>query len=240
MTAPHRVIRHTHLEHLLSIVRDIAERRVLDIGAGRGVFLIDCAKRGIRAEGIEYNPANISIAESRASEVGISIVIQQGRAEKLPYADSSFDFVNLCEVIEHVEDPHQTLVEVARVLAPGGTAYISVPNRFGWYDPHFHLPFVNWLPRHFADAYIALWNRHKEYRGESGEQRLSQMHYYTFGAFIREVQRAGLHVEDARVRKLRLRFHGLPLCLSLCMYHLARPWYFRTFHLLVTKPSLHV
>lgn len=230
----------THLEHLIEIVPDMEGRQVLDVGAGRGAFLIDCAKRGVRAKGIEYNPTNISIAESRASDAGVSIVIQQGRAEKLPYADGSFEFVNLCEVIEHVENPRKVLSELARVLAPEGKGYISVPNRFGWYDPHFHLPFVNWLPRRFADTYIALRGRHKEYQGESGEQRLSQMHYYTFGAFVREVQRAGLTLEDARVCKLRLRFHGLLLRLLLCVYYLARSWYFRTFHVLVTKPSLHV
>lgn len=234
-----RVI-HSHLENLTEVVSDLPMRRVLDVGAGRGAFLIDCAKRQIRAEGLEYNPANIEIARGRASEAGVSIVMQQGQAEQLPFADESFEFVNLCEVIEHVQDPRLVLAEIERVLVLGGKAYISVPSRFGWYDPHFHLFFVNWLPRHFADAYIVLRGRGKDYRGESGEQRLSQMHYYTFCAFARELRNAGFNLEDARVSKLRARLGGLLLFLSLGAYYLARPWYFRAFHLIATKPFKHV
>ena len=227
----------THLDQLLRIVPDLARRRILDIGAGRGAFLIGCATRQIRAEGIEYSSNNITIARSKANEAGVSITVQHGRAEKLPYTDGSFDFINLCEVIEHIEHPGEALAEVARVLASGGKAYVSVPNRFGWYDPHFHLYFVNWLPRHFADAYIALRGRDKDYRGESGEQQLSRMHYYTFGAFARELGRAGLVGEDARVRKLRVCYNGLLLRLALGGYYLVRPWYVRTFHFLVSKPG---
>lgn len=224
-----------HLDQLLRIVPDLARRRILDIGAGRGAFLIDCAQRQFSAEGVEYNPANIRIAQERAGEKGLSLILRPGRAEALPYPDSSFDFINLCEVIEHVGNPHEALREVARVLSPGGKAYISVPNRLGWYDPHFHLPFVNWLPRAFADRYIAWRGRGKDYRGESGEQRLSQMHYYTFSAFALELREVGLVGEDARVGKLCLRYRGLPLLFVLGGYYLVRPWYFRTFHFLALK-----
>lgn len=45
----------------------------------------------------------------------------------LPIADASIDGVVCLEVIEHVPDPGQAVKEIARVLRPGGTAWISMP-----------------------------------------------------------------------------------------------------------------
>jgi SAM-dependent methyltransferase len=46
----------------------------------------------------------------------------------LPYPEASFDVCFLMETIEHLTDPMPALREVHRVLAPGGTLYVSFPN----------------------------------------------------------------------------------------------------------------
>jgi SAM-dependent methyltransferase len=48
---------------------------------------------------------------------------------KLPFKESSFDFVFYHHVIEHVPNPVATLVEISRLLIPGGALYIGTPNR---------------------------------------------------------------------------------------------------------------
>ena len=50
-------------------------------------------------------------------------------AVTLPFKSSTFDFVFYHHVLEHVPDPKGTLIEVNRVLAPGGVLYIGTPNR---------------------------------------------------------------------------------------------------------------
>lgn len=52
-----------------------------------------------------------------------------GDAEALPFADASFDAVVALDVIEHLADLELTLKEISRVLEPGGTLVLSVPNR---------------------------------------------------------------------------------------------------------------
>lgn len=50
-------------------------------------------------------------------------------AMDLPFKESSFDFVFYHHVIEHVPSPIATLVEISRLLVPGGALYIGTPNR---------------------------------------------------------------------------------------------------------------
>jgi len=52
---------------------------------------------------------------------------RRGEAGALPYADASFGLVCAFDILEHVEDDLAALVELARVLKPGGTLIVSVP-----------------------------------------------------------------------------------------------------------------
>ena len=48
---------------------------------------------------------------------------------EVPFEDNTFDFVFYHHVIEHVDDPAASLVELHRVLKPGGWIFIGTPNR---------------------------------------------------------------------------------------------------------------
>ncbi len=226
----------THFDHLADTIPDIPKRRILDLGCGRGEFLVDAASRGVTVVGLEYNPLYIEEALALAKEKQVAITVQQGAAEHMPFEDGSFDFINMAEVIEHVADPLLTLREVYRVLAPGGLCYMSVPNRYGLKDPHFHLYGVNWLPRSVSDLYLSLFDKHKEYTQAAGHQRLRDMHYYRYDRIVEICRSVGFGAMDIREQKVVKRFQAssirsvIPLA-----YHMLRSWYFDTFHLLLTK-----
>ncbi len=226
----------THLKNLLFYIPDLSSKKVLDVGAGKGKFVIECVLAGLDVRGIEYNEANVLIARENAKALGVSIDIQTGKAEHLNFGDSTFDFLNYSEVIEHVASPKTLLTEAYRVLKRGGQAYVSAPSRFGWYDPHFHLMFVNWLPRSWSDSFIKLFGSEKKYDLHSGHQRLSEMHYYTFRGFLSLANQVNFKVEDMRLLKIRKLFRNtLVRQVASVVYILIRPWYFRTFHFLITK-----
>ena len=66
--------------------------------------------------------------------------------EELPLFDSSVDRVLLVHALEHAENPHETLKEAWRVLAPGGRIVIVAPNRRGVWARFEHTPFGTGRP----------------------------------------------------------------------------------------------
>ncbi len=186
--------------------------------------------------GIEYNPENVSKSKVRAGELGLNIEASQGEAEHLNFPNNSFDFLNFAEVIEHVRSPEESLKEAYRVLSLGGLAYVSVPSRFSWFDAHFKIAFVNWMPRAWSHAFISIFGKHKDYGGESGNQRLTELHYYTFNGFKKFANKLGFKADDMRLIKLKKKFKNPIVGLFVkFIYFLVRPWYFRAHHFLIQK-----
>jgi SAM-dependent methyltransferase len=93
--------------------------RILDVGVatGRVLALLPEWER----YGIDIARAYLKVA----AQLGIEVAV--GRAEDLPYADSTFDTVIATDVLEHVLDLNAVVAEVMRVLRPGGIFVVRVP-----------------------------------------------------------------------------------------------------------------
>lgn len=101
--------------------------RVLEYGPGAGGFLRALAEKGyknIYGCDIGNYIAKDTVPRLRGfAELDLSF-------DRLPWDDASFDAVAAWEVLEHVENPHHAIREAHRVLRPGGSFFISVPNIF--------------------------------------------------------------------------------------------------------------
>lgn len=99
--------------------------RVLDVGCGVGEQMIELQHSGATAFGVDVDL--ISLRKCRERDR----VVTAGRAERLPFADGSFDGI-LCKVVLSYTDDALTVAEFARLLRPGGTAHI-VTHGAGYY-----------------------------------------------------------------------------------------------------------
>jgi SAM-dependent methyltransferase len=89
----------------------IATARVLDVGAGTGIFAEAFAGQGLEVVGIDPNSELLSIARGHAPHASFL----EGIAEKLPFEDKSFDLVFLGHVLHETDDRHAALAEARRV-----------------------------------------------------------------------------------------------------------------------------
>lgn len=96
----------------------LSEARMLDVGDTDGLMLRHLGKPGL---GFNLSPAAVTNIRSNGIEA------QLGDGQELPFEDGSFDYVLCFETLEHVENPVQLLEQLARVCAPDGAVFLSIP-----------------------------------------------------------------------------------------------------------------
>lgn len=105
---------------------DAAGKRILDYGCGHGMAAVVLARRGAIVTGIDLSPGYIAEARRRATANEVVVDFQTADAERLPFADCSFDAVWGCAVLHHL-DPRRAGAELRRVLKPEGVAIFCEP-----------------------------------------------------------------------------------------------------------------
>lgn len=139
----------------------------LDCGCAEGYYSVALAERGAASvAGVDVIAERVEAAMDLPHPPNVSFRLASG--ESLPFDDDSFDGALLNEVLEHVTDERATLLELGRVLRPGGSLAVLSPNRWFPFEGHgarlpsgrelvsVPVPLMPWLParmtRHFATA----------------------------------------------------------------------------------------
>ena len=96
--------------------------KLLDVACGTGLVAVESAKILGGAENITcLDPSEGMLAVARTK---LAAKFVQGRAEQMPFADGSFDFLTMGYALRHVTDLETTFREYHRVLRPGGKVLI--------------------------------------------------------------------------------------------------------------------
>ncbi len=165
--------------------------KILDLGCGMGGLSVALAREGAIVQPYDYNPAYCEITRLRGRRYDLALQPVNGGGERLPFPAAHFDLIVCMDVLEHVQRPHDLLSEVNRCLKPGGLVYFTAINRFAFNDPHYHVRFVNWLPRRFATPFLKLTGRYKDNSRFTDKQTLDEMHYFRFDELPRLSKRYG-------------------------------------------------
>lgn len=149
-----------------------------DLGAGTGIIRsVLEVKTGKPLYGFEIDTLFVEVRDRMVA----------ADVEQLPVPDDALDFVLMNHLYEHVSDPAALFREAFRVLAPGGGAYVTAGSRLAVMEPHYRLPFLSWLPRPAASAYLRLSGRGHAYEG---------IRFLTYGPLRRLMRQAGFTVQD--------------------------------------------
>lgn len=117
-----RALMRGFLGAVTELYQGVAPESVLEVGCGEGVL----AHHLITSE---HRPKRFSACDLELSQLAPNldpaIEFHEASAYELPHADSSFDLVLCCEVLEHLEEPDRAFAELARVAR--GAVLVSTP-----------------------------------------------------------------------------------------------------------------
>ena len=113
---------------LLDEARIQSGHRLLDIGCGTGTFAIAIKRRypDVQVVGLDPDPKALTRAHLKAERAGLSLQLDRGYAEALPYANGSFDRVFSTLTLHHlpISAKRNALREAHRVLKSGGSLHV--------------------------------------------------------------------------------------------------------------------
>ena len=106
-----------------------AGNRLLEVGCGMGTDLLRFARGRARVTGIDLTPRSLEISRRHLSLYGEAGDFANADCERLPFADDSFDVVYSNGVLHHTPDTAGAVLEIHRVLRPGGLARVMLYHR---------------------------------------------------------------------------------------------------------------
>jgi ubiquinone/menaquinone biosynthesis C-methylase UbiE len=160
-----RLNEHIEFEKLFNYYRDFLfpikpeTSNVLIIGAGTGREISFFSKIFNHVYALEPDHEACDIIKMRLDfEKLTNVEILQSVAENISLEDNTIDFIWSWTVLEHVSNYSTVLNEIYRVLKPKGSCFLSMPNYFQFYEPHYRLYIPMFFPK-FAIKIIVKMNR---------------------------------------------------------------------------------
>ncbi|HLK66793.1 MAG TPA: class I SAM-dependent methyltransferase [Bryobacteraceae bacterium] len=102
-----------------------AAASVLEVAPGPGYFAIELAKLGNYAiSGLDISETFVGIARANAQKERVAVDFRRGNASAMPFGDGTFDFLLCRAAFKNFAEPVRALIEMHRVLKPGGQAMI--------------------------------------------------------------------------------------------------------------------
>lgn len=110
---------------LLPLLGEVANKKILDVGAGTGRLAAYLAKRGANVVALDVSAEMLKLAKKKNGNIKIIV----GDAENLPFAADAFDVAVAAFLIVHLKNPARFFNEVYRVLKDNGIFVITNINQ---------------------------------------------------------------------------------------------------------------
>lgn len=149
---------HKILEHHRGSIKDAI---LADFGCSSGFISDDLATNCKQVIGLDIDVDAIEFARQKHARDNLQFVNIDGIDTGLEA--SSIDIVVCNHVYEHVPNPKQLMLEIKRILKPGGICYFSAGNRWQINEPHYNLYGLSWLPKSLAHRYLSIRGRGNHY-----------------------------------------------------------------------------
>ena len=127
-----------------------AGKKVLEVGCGMGTMAMNWARAGANVTAVDLNPVAVEMTRRRFALLGLEGRIEQADGTRLPFDDTSFDYIYSWGVLHHSAKLDQSIDELFRVAAPGAGYGVMLYNRRS---------ILHWYMTEFIEGYLHLENR---------------------------------------------------------------------------------
>jgi len=105
--------------------------RILDVGCGNAMHTLKAARHCVFIAGVDRSAESLAVGwrSARAEALANVGLVRADVEESLPFGAAAFDRVLCGDLLEHVLKRDHVLAEIRRVLRPGGSLLLAVPNR---------------------------------------------------------------------------------------------------------------
>ena len=167
-------------------VGDPRGKKILDIGFGNGIMLLEFARAGAIASGLETNDSLLSLAEECFKNNNLSSTLAIYDGKYFPFPGNTFDYSYSTSVLEHMSYPQVVLLEISRTLVPGGRLYLSFPNKYAPKESHTGLWFISLFPRRLTQYILKC--------SKSSPLEDWNLHFVSFFTLKKMAKKAGLQI----------------------------------------------
>ena len=190
-------------DKVLSITSTLSIGRLLDIPCGQGALAKKLRMQGFEIFCGDYDSDNYRIDGGNFHRLDLN--------DNLPYKDQTFDCVTSVEGIEHIENPHLLIREIARVLKGGGHLVITTPNIMNIKSRLYFL-----LRSHFTDF------KHFPQPGDQRELLGLHINPIPFGELSYILNRYGFQIKTISCNKFTKKYPLLMPFLKPLIYIMTR------------------
>lgn len=132
LISPVNLFLHARRGKALELIGDASGKRILDVGCGSGVFIVELTKRGAYVVGVDYSNKMLEEAKRQLSFFKVPksrYALKNADATKLPFKNGEFDVILATGLTDYLSDEQNRLFinEAKRVLAKNGKLIVSFP-----------------------------------------------------------------------------------------------------------------
>ena len=163
-------------------------KRVLEIGTGNGADGVMFAQNGAAYTGVDLTEAALEATRKHFEVLGLKGSFQKENAEKLSFAEATFDLVYSHGVLHHTPDTQRAIDEVWRVLKPGGGAIIMLYHKHSF---NYYVRIMGYMRFRVLATILSRtgsWNRDRQEAARAGlvglrgnqDRHVWKIHYENF------------------------------------------------------------
>ena len=102
-------------------MKGLKGKKLLDIACGTGVLTEQFVRMGADVTAVDLTPKAVELTKKRLALYGLTANVMEADAQKLPFADNTFDYVCAWGCLMHMPETEKAISEIHRVLKPGGS-----------------------------------------------------------------------------------------------------------------------